>query len=192
MAVNTNTPEIIALKQAVEKQFGRTLATRSDFALLVVDIEQTTRNHISDNTLRRLWGRISGYNTVFTRTLDVLCQYIGYEHFNGFCVALNSKNNKESNIIRKGESFSVEQLKPGDRIRMGWLPDRICIVEFVGGRTFKAIECRNATLQKGDTFECSMMIKNYPLFVDNLVHGGEHCNRYTIGLINGLTLLEKL
>jgi hypothetical protein len=36
------------------------------------------------------------------------------------------------------------------------------------------------------------MIKNYPLFVDNLVHGGEHCARYSIGINNGLTVLEKL
>lgn len=192
MAIETNTPEITTLKQAVEKQFGRTLVTRSDFSALAVEIEKSTRSHISDNTLRRLWGRIDGYNTVFTRTLDVLCQYIGHEHYQSFCFSLNNKSLKESDIVRKGESVCVENLKPGDRVRFGWLPDRICIVEYIGGRTFKAIECRNSTLQKGDTFECSMMIKNYPLFVDNLVHGGEHCNRYSIGLINGLTLLEKL
>ena len=86
----------------------------------------------------------------------------------------------------------MENLVSGDRIRIGWLPDRICVVEYVGGRTFKAIDAKNSTLQVGDTFECSIMIKNYPLFVDNLVHGGEHCTRYSIGLTNGLTTLEKL
>ena len=98
----------------------------------------------------------------------------------------------DSDIIKQGMSIKVEDLTPGDKIRIGWLPDRVCIVEYVGGRTFKAIDAVNATLQTGDTFECSLMLKNYPLFVDNLVHGGEHCPRYSMGLTSGLTTLEKL
>ena len=89
-------------------------------------------------------------------------------------------------------SINVEDLKVGDRIRIGWLPDRICIVEYVGDRTFRAIDTINATLQRGETFECSLMLKHYPLFVDNLVHGGEHYPRYSMGLNSGLTTLEKL
>ena len=88
--------------------------------------------------------------------------------------------------------IKVEELQIGDKIRLGWLPDRMCIVQYIGGRTFKAIDAVNSTVQTGDTFECSLMIKGYPLFVDNLVHGGEHCQRYSMGLQSGLTTLEKL
>lgn len=112
----------------------------------------------------------------------MLCRYVGCEHWNAFVVSLHKQSSRESDVISDGASIKVEDLAPGDRIRIGWLPDRICIVEYVGGRTFKAIDTRNSTLQIGDTFECSVMLKNYPLFVDNLVHGGEHCQRYSIGL----------
>lgn len=192
MAVKTDTPQIIALKHAVEKRFGHPIEGRSDFCGLAMDIEITTHEHIAENTLRRLWGKMKGYDTVFTRTLDVLCRYVGYEHWSAFCTSLKKRSNCESNIVSDGVSIKVEDLTPGDRIRIGWLPDRTCIVEFVGGRTFKAVDAKNSTLQVGDTFECSMMLKNYPLFVDNLVHGGEHCQRYSVGLNNGLTTLEKL
>jgi len=192
MATKTDSIEIIALKKAVEMRFSHSLETRSDFSLLATNIEMVTRDHLAENTLRRLWGRISGYNTVFTRTLDVLSRYVGYEHFKEFCVKHKESSCRESDIITGGHSIKVEQLVPGDRIRIGWLPDRICLVEYIGGRMFKAIQCKNSTLQEGDTFECSIMIKNYPLFVDNLVHGGEHCARYSIGINNGLTILEKL
>ena len=192
MAVRTDIPQIAALRNAVEKHFGHPIESRTDFSLLAQEIERVTHDHIAENTLRRLWGKIAGYGTVFTRTLDVLCRYVGYEHWKTFCTEIQNSSPRESDIISKGTTIKVENLVSGDRIRIGWLPDRICVVEYVGGRTFKAIDAKNSTLQVGDTFECSIMIKNYPLFVDNLVHGGEHCTRYSIGLSNGLTTLEKL
>lgn len=192
MAVRTDIPQIAALRNAVEKHFGHPIESRTDFSLLAQEIERVTHDHIAENTLRRLWGKIAGYGTVFTRTLDVLCRYVGYEHWKTFCTEIQNSSSRESDIVSKGTTIKVEDLVSGDRIRIGWLPDRICVVEYVGGRTFKAIDAKNSTLQVGDTFECSIMIKNYPLFVDNLVHGGEHCTRYSIGLTNGLTTLEKL
>lgn len=192
MAVKTDSPQIVSLRNIVEKRFGHPVEGRSDFSLLAIEIERITHDHIAENTLRRLWGRISGYETVFTRTLDVLCRYVGHEHWNAFCQSLQKQSSRESSIISDGTSIKVEDLNPGDRIRMGWLPDRVCIVEYIGGRMFKAIDTKNSTLQVGDTFECNVMLKNYPLFVDNLVHGGEHCQRYSMGLNNGLTTLEKL
>ena len=192
MAVKTDLPELFVLKQSVEKCFGHPIESRSDFSLLAIEIERVTHEHIAENTLRRLWGKITGYDTVFTRTLDVLCRYVCCEHWNAFLASLRNQSPIESDIISDGTSIKVEDLAPGDRIRIGWLPDRVCIVEYIGGRMFKAIDTRNSTLQTGDTFECSVMLKNYPLFVDNLVHGGEHCQRYSMGLNNGLTTLEKL
>ncbi len=192
MAINTKLPQITALKLAVEKRFGHTIESRTDFVLLTTEIENVTHEHLAENTLRRLWGRLKGYDTVYTRTLDVLCKYIGYDHWSAFCQALQTENNIESDIIRGKESISVEELTPGNRVRIGWLPDRLCVIEYIGGRTFRAIQTQNSTLQEGDTFECSIILKNYPLFVDNLVHGGEHCQRYSIGINNGLTILELL
>lgn len=192
MGVDTNIPQIKALKLAIEKKFGHPIESRTDFTLLAYDIERTTNSHIAENTLRRLWGRIPGYNTVFTRTLDVLSRYIGYDQWKSYCDILSKEKNPESGLTVEAFSIKAEDLKPGDKIRLGWLPDRICIVQYMGGKTFKCIDAKNSTLQINDTFECSLMLKNFPLFVDNLVHGGEYCNRYTMGMINGITTLEKL
>lgn len=192
MAIRTDLPQIEALKSAVEKRFGHPIETRTDFTLLAIDIERVTHDHLAENTLRRLWGRIKGYDTVFTRTLDVLCRYVGHEHWGAFCKLLQVADFKESDIVLGGQAIKTDDLQPGDLIRIGWQPDRLCIIEYVGGRMFKAVDTKNSILQIGDTFECSIFIKNYPLFVDNLVHGGEHCQRYSMGLTNGLTTLEKL
>lgn len=192
MAVKTDSPQIAALKLAAENRLGKPLGGRADFTVLASDIERVTHDHLAENTLRRIWGNMKGYSTVFTRTLDVLSRYCGYDHWKDFCETLKIQSRQESGLVRGGEAIRVEDLCIGDRIRIGWMPDRLCIVEYMGGRTFKAVKCHNSTLQNGDSFECSIMLRNYPLFLDNLVHGGELCQRYSIGLENGLTTLEKL
>ena len=134
MAVKTHLPEILVLRQFVEKRFGHPIESRSDFSLLAIEIERVTHEHIAENTLRRLWGKISGYDTVFTRTLDVLCRYVGCEHWNAFVVSLHKQSSRESDVISDGASIKVEDLAPGDRIRIGWLA--LCFMCQENMRTF--------------------------------------------------------
>ena len=58
MAIQIDLPQIAALRIAVEKRFGRPIESRYDYTLLGEDIEQVTREHMAENTLRRLWGSI--------------------------------------------------------------------------------------------------------------------------------------
>lgn len=193
MAVQTNSPQIEALRIAVEKRFGHRIESRYDYTQLGGEIEQITHEHIADNTLRRLWGGISGYDTVQTRTLNVLCRYAGFEDWVDFCNYLAKKGGRESSLLEEqGHSIRVADLKSGDRLHIAWLPDRECVIEFQGGRTFRAIDCRNSTLQNGDSFECGVLIRDFPLAVDNLIHDGKLYPRYVMGNEHGLTRLEKI
>ena len=99
MAVQTDLPQIAALKMAAEKRFGHKIESRSDFTLFGAEIERVTNEHLADNTLRRLWGCIKGYSTTYTRTLDVLCRYIGFNHWEAFCSHLKQDSKTESDIL---------------------------------------------------------------------------------------------
>ena len=83
MAIQTDLPQIAALRIAVEKRFGHKVESRYDYTQLGVDIERVTGEHMAENTLRRLWGSICGYDTVHTRTLDVLSRYAGFGRLDG-------------------------------------------------------------------------------------------------------------
>ena len=107
MAVRTDLPQIAALKIAAEKRFGHKIESRSDFSLLGLEIERITNEHLADNTLRRLWGTIKGYNTTYTRTLDVLCKYIGFEHWDAYCCHLKQSSTPESEIVRKHFAYTL-------------------------------------------------------------------------------------
>lgn len=192
MSIETDLPQVAALRIAVEKRFGHPVGSRADFTELAQRIEAETHEHVAENTLRRLWGAMEGYRTVYRRTLDVLSKYAGLGYWTDFCAWLRSESGRESDIVRDGFSVRVEDLVPGDRLRMGWLPDRLCVVEFTGGRKFKAVATENSTMKPGDTFECSMVLRGYPLYVDNFTHDGEVAPRYVMGTGNGITLLEKI
>jgi hypothetical protein len=129
MAVRTDSPQIVALRLSVEKRLGHAADSRADFTFLASEVERITHEHLAENTLRRIWGKLDGYDTVYTRTLDVLSRYVGYEHWNAFCDALKKESGRESELVMGETSIKVEDLVPGDRIRIGWLPDRVCVVE---------------------------------------------------------------
>ena len=192
MPVRTDLPQIAVLKIAVENRFGRTVKNRTDFACLVFAIEKETMEHIAENTLRRIWGLMKGYDTVFERTLDVLSKYAGYGGWSDFLTSIRKESGKESDIVSCGRLVKTENLQIGDRLRIGWLPDRLCVVELEGGRTFRAVKTENSTMRPGDTFECSLFILGYPLTVDNFVHDGKTVSRYVMGTDHGLTTLEQL
>ena len=192
MNINADLPQIAALRLEVERCLGSPLTCRADFAFLASEIERITREHIAENTLRRIWGHMKGYDTVFVRTLDVLCHYIGFSGWEAFCTHIREVTGKESDLVSGGRSVRTDSLQAGDRLRIGWLPDRLCVVELEGGHTFRAVETENSTMRPGDTFECSLFILGYPLAVDNFVHDGQVVPRYVMGTDHGLTTLEQL
>ena len=63
MAVRTDSPQIAALKIAVEKRLGHAAECRADFTFLASEIERVPHEHLAENTLRRIWGRFEGYDT---------------------------------------------------------------------------------------------------------------------------------
>lgn len=193
MAIESDSPQLKALLQDVEQLFGHPVKTPSDFVLVADRIERKTGEHISDSTIKRLWIPKLGYRTVSERTLNVLASYVGYGHFKAYCEALRSKGKlSESEIVDGEASVRTSSLKCGDRIRIAWLPDRECTLEYLGDRKFKVIESLNATIRIGDTFFCDVFYKGRSLYVDSLCHNGEMFDGYCMGMDHGLTRLEVL
>ena len=111
MNIHTDLPQVAALRLEVERRLGRSLACRSDFTILASEIERVTREHIAENTLRRIWGRMKSYGTVFGRTLDVLSRYAGFDGWDAFCAHLREVAGIESDLVRDVRSVRTENLR---------------------------------------------------------------------------------
>ena len=192
MNIKTDIPQISLLRQAVERAIDFPLSTHGDFLRLSAGIEYTLREHMSESTLERLWGYSTRYyETVSVRTLNVLARFVGYHSWDDFCVK-SAKGISESELF-SDEAISSADLNVGDRLRIGWPPNRICVIRYLGENRFVAEETENSTMQPGDSFSCIQIQKGKPLHLDLFQKAGnDEKLRYIVGINTGLTLLEKV
>lgn len=195
MGIKSNIPQIVALRKAVEVRFGKPLTVHADFLTLVAEIEMLQRQHISESTLERVWGYSTrGYNTVSLRTLDVLSRYAEGCDWQEFCEKLASEGGCESELFNT-EHIHTNNLAVGDRLQIGWLPDRLCRIRYLGEGRFVAEECLNCKMQPGDRFLCHQFTLGKEAQLADFRRGGNDSSEgqtYVIGTQHGLTTLKRL
>ena len=141
-----------------------------------IAILKTTDERLSADTLSRIWGYKKGYSSVRQSTVRVLEQY--------------AKANEESDFIHSN-AIHADECKKGDRVRIAWLPDRVCVLSYLGDYRWRVEEAINGKLQVGNTFSCRTMAQNHPLIVDHLHTEYANYEGYAISK-NGLTLVAKI
>lgn len=195
MNFKTDLPQIVALRQQVEAKAGITLKTHGDFLRLVKIIEETMKEHISESTLERVWGYSTrGYDSISLRTLSLLSRFIGDEEFQAFCLRLKDEAQIESEMF-VADAIVTSALEVGDRLQIGWLPDRMIAVRYLGDNRFVVETSENSSIQSGDKFSCLQMQKGREMYMDLFQRATETGApnpdaRYVVGQQNGLTTLR--
>ncbi|MBR2135693.1 MAG: hypothetical protein IJ855_05690 [Bacteroidales bacterium] len=191
MHISCDIPQIAALKGKVEEIFGSCPQTHTHFQELISCIEVALKEHMSESTLERLWGYSTRENkrgTVSLRTLDVLSKYCGFSGWEDFCASLRKRQLKESGFF-EGETVLTISLKEGARLRIGWMPDRICVIRYLGDNLFEVESAENTSLEKGDYFKVLQFQKGRPLYLEEF---SSVAGSYVLGLEHGLTTLQVL
>ena len=173
----TNSIPISQLRKAVEVRFGRIPSTPADFGELSIAILKTTGERLSPDTLSRIWGYKKGYSSVRQSTVRVLDRY--------------AKANEESDFIHT-TAIHADECQKGDRVRIAWLPNRICTLSYLGDYRWRVEEAVNSKLRAGDTFSCRVMAQDQALIVDHLHTTDADYEGYAIGGKNGLTFVAKI
>jgi len=172
----TNSIAISLLKRAVEVRFGRVPATPADFGELSISILRAIGERISPDTLCRIWGYKKGYSSVRQSTVRVLDRY--------------AHANEESDFIHTA-AIHADECQKGDRVRIAWLPNRVCVLSYLGDYRWRVEEAVNSKLHAGDTFFCRTIAQDHPLIVDHLHTEYANYEGYAISK-NGLTLVAKI
>ena len=189
MANRQNIPELNYLLVQVEKQYGRRVATSTDFEALSVDIERLVHEFLSASTLKRLWGYVTSHPVPRKDTLDILCRYIGYRDFRLFCESLKTTEAFASRFLTDKTIYSHD-LPAGARLTIGWNPNRLVVLSYLGGGAFEVVSSEQSKLLPGDRFELAHLMKGHPLFIPRILRNGDYTPAYIAGNDGGLTLLR--
>lgn len=183
-------PELNFLLNLVEKKYGRQLCSTSDFEALSIIIEKDTGELLSCSTLKRLYGYVSLNPIPRKSTLDILCRFIGHKDFGEFSSLLKSNPEFSSQFFSSKAIYS-DELQEGDKITIGWQPDRVVHLKYLGQDEFLVTESINSQLQANDRFSQTHFMLSYPLYIARILRDGEYTPAYIAGRQGGLNLLKK-
>lgn len=175
-----------ALCSGVEQAVGRQLRTPKDFDWLSERIYARSGELLSRNTLRRIWGNMQDGTQPRSSTLSILARFLGYADFDAFGRQSLSEGIDASSPVMNRRLAVGAGLVRGDRLRLTWLPDRVCDVVYNGSLHFSVIDSKNTRLKEGDTFLCGLIIEGEPLYIDEWQHGDMPSVAYVCGKKSGV------
>ena len=182
-------PELAYLLDEVEQKYGRRIATTTDFESLSVVIEHQIGEMLSSSTLKRLWGYVSLNPTPRIATLDILSRYVGHKNFKVFCEWLKESKAFVSTFF-SARCQTVSELTPGVNVTIGWAPNRIVRLIYLGSFQFEVMSSENSQLLPGDRFELTEIIVGYPLYISRILREGEYTPSYVAGRKDGISLMK--
>ena len=182
-------PELAYLLEEVEKKYGRRIATTTDFESLSVVIEHQIGELLSSSTLKRLWGYVSLNPTPRVATLDILSRFVGHKNFKAFCASLKDSKAFVSTFFT-AKYQTVAELASGVSVTVGWAPNRLARLNYLGDFQFEVVSSENSQLLQGDRFELSEIIVGYPLYISRILRDGEYTPSYVAGQQGGINLLK--
>jgi uncharacterized protein YpbB len=100
------------IKEHIEKKLGKSIRYHSDLEFLCIEIEKETKQKISLNTLKRLFGFITGVSEPRLYTLDTIALYLGFTNWDVYLLSLDQSGNSGFNSLQeiKIESLPVSSI----------------------------------------------------------------------------------
>ena len=187
--IQKNMPELAYLLTEVEEKYGRRVATTTDFESLSFVIEHQIGEQISSSTLKRLWGYVSLNPTPRIATLDILSRFVGHKNFKAFCEGVKESKAFVSTFFT-AKYQTVAELIQGVEVTIGWAPNRLVRLRYLGDFQFEVLSSENSKLLPGDRFEISEIIVGYPLYISRILRNGEYTSSYVAGRQKGISLLK--
>lgn len=191
--MNITTDKIRILVQAIEEMVGQKVKTPKDFEVLSINIMARTGDRLSTSTLRRLWGAIDGDGTVRESTLDIIARFLNYRSYEDFDKRVTATPNSSdaSQPLLTRHIDVTRDLRKGDRLRLTWLPGRVCDVVYNGSMHFTVVRAEQTRLQVGDTFLCNLIIEGEPLYLGLLQSENGQTSTYICGKKTGI-MFERI
>lgn len=177
-----------ALFAAINQAMSQKISTSKGFMLLSHEILRRTGKSVSESTLKRIYGYVSGSVEARESTLDILSLFVGYTSWQQFCSAQQvSHTVAPSSGFVNARTLEVSQLPLHTIVRFTWAPDRICSCLYCGEGRFEVLRSENTRLVPGSLFKCSFIVADQPLVLSQVLFSGKGIPAtYVIGRTYGI------
>lgn len=183
------TPEIEELKSLAECKYGKMLSTTTDFEVFSLHLSKLLNQTVSPSTLKRMWGYVSDSHKPRMFTLDVLSQYLGHRNYTDFIIWLKKSHRYNSSFFNADQLISCTII-PGTVVEIGWSPNRLVRLTYLGDSTYEVIESENSKMCPGDRFVTGCFIKKQPLLLPYLERKDGRTPPFIAGRNGGLTIIN--
>ena len=157
------------LKKEIEIKFGRQLMTPVDFDELYLSIKKNVTAPVSVSSLKRLWGYVKYDHNPRRHLLNSLSQYLGYNDWIDF---MNSDKISDTSGFLNENVIESDKLKPGVILEVGWAPNRVCELSYLGGGMYEVVKAENSKIIEGDKFICHIFALGEPMMCATLIRNG--------------------
>ena len=179
--------ELAFLRQAVERKAARRLATTAD----LVHLSEEMDDRVSPSTLKRVWGFVGMRVEPRRSTLDALARYAGFRDYRAFLEDLQTTKMASSGYFN-ATRLDAAALQKGDTVQIGWRPDRVVSLCYLGDRRFRVTASEHSKLQPGDEFEAASIVKGFPLILPSILRDGQETESYIAGRDGGIVLIKTV
>ena len=184
-------PEIEELKRLVKEKYEDTLATSTDFEVFSLMLKNKYSTAVSASTLKRLYDYVGDEHKPRMATLNALWRYIGHPDVSRFVAWLKTSPCYNSSFFNADQLMSSD-LRCGDEVEIGWSPNRMVRLEYLGNSRYTVIESRNSKMLFGDIFVTGCFIAEQPLYLPFLERDGERTPPFVAGRNGGLSIVRIL
>ena len=124
-------------------------------------------------------------------TLDILSQFLGHTNFYAFVSWLKTSTRYNSSFFNAKQLISNE-LSPGTEIEIGWSPNRLVRLCYLGESCYEVESSQNSKLVNGDRFVTGCFIKEQPLYLPYIERTGGRTAPFVAGRNGGLTIINVI
>ena len=183
-----STPEIEELKKLIEEKYGKKLSTTTDFDEFSLFLQRKNDINVSSSTLKRLYGYVGDSHKPRVVTLNALASYLGHKDYASFVTWLKKSTRYNSSFFDANQLVSND-LTTGDVVEIGWAPNRMLLLDYLGNSTYRVLESHNSKVQPDDSFITGCFIKGSPLYLPFIERQGKRTAPFVAGRNGGLTIV---
>ncbi|MBD5213610.1 MAG: hypothetical protein HDS75_02135 [Bacteroidales bacterium] len=167
------------------------MAKSSDFDTLSQAIIDATRENLSVNTLKRLFGFKTDKVVPRLSTMDIIAQYLGYPDYDSLIKDLG--DDADISLFTPIDCLEVKQLEKGTQIRVSYDPNRVFFLTYLGECQFIVNDIEGSkNIRKGDLLTITQLAVGHRFVVAHVVRDGMDLGGYESAKFKGVKSVELI